>query len=239
MIESNDTIEYIGDELNLFKNATNWKYYFSSKIASYIKGDVLEVGAGTGINTFYLSNKNRSISSWTLLEPDTQLFNLIDENVKKDALLNLSKVNGTIKSVSDKLYDTIIYIDVLEHIEDSKGEIIQAKKQLKSGGHLIILVPAYNYLYNSFDKRIGHFRRYDKRMLTNEIDNQLVKIELFYLDSLGYFASMANKLFLKKELPSLANINFWDKILIPLSKISDFIFLKAFGKSLIGIYKKN
>ncbi len=67
----NQTKNYIGNELDLFKDATNWKKYFSKNISEFINGDVLEIGAGIGINTPYLiGNKTKSI---TCVEPDKKL----------------------------------------------------------------------------------------------------------------------------------------------------------------------
>ena len=237
MIKSDDALDYIGDELELFKNATNWKTYFSKKIAEYIVGDVLEVGAGIGINTSFLASKPEKITSWTLLEPDSMLSTQIEAYTATVNIPRKTIINGTIKLVQDKKYDTIIYIDVLEHIEESQKEITLAKQCLKPNGHLIILVPAYNFLYNSFDKRIGHFRRYDKKVLLDDINAELSVIKLFYLDSVGVFASLVNKFFLKKALPSLGNIKFWDSYMVQCSKITDVLFLNSFGKSLIGIFK--
>lgn len=237
MIKSSDSSNYVGDELELFKNATNWKYYFSKKIGKYIQGDVLEVGSGIGINTKYIFNASVNVTSWTLVEPDTILASQIEENTENINLPNKKIINGTIQSVGSEKFDTIIYIDVLEHIEDSRKEIELIKAHLKSNGHAIILVPAFNFMYSAFDKQIGHYRRYDKKLLKNELNYQLPIVELFYLDSIGFFASLLNKYILKKELPSTKNIWVWDKIMIPLSKISDIFFLRSFGKSLIGIFK--
>jgi hypothetical protein len=58
---------------------------------------------------------------------------------------------------------------VIEHIEDSTAELRRAVDLLAPGGHLLILVPAFNYLYSPFDKAIGHFRRYDKKILKAEL----------------------------------------------------------------------
>lgn len=237
MIKSSDSSDYVGDELELFKNATNWKNYFSKKIGEYIQGDVLEVGSGIGINTKYMFNTSVNVTSWTLVEPDTILASQIEANTENINLPKKKIINGTIQSVGNKKFDTIIYIDVLEHIEDSRKEIELIKAHLKSNGHAIILVPAFNFMYNAFDKQIGHYRRYDKKLLKDELNYQLPIVELFYLDSIGFFASLLNKYILKKELPSTKNIWVWDKIMIPLSKISDICFFRSFGKSLIGIFK--
>ena len=148
-------------------------------------------------------------------------------------------INGTIEDVKDNKFDTIIYIDVLEHIEESRKEIELIKAHLNSKGHLIILVPAFNFMYNNFDKQVGHFRRYNKKLLKDEIDSQLSIVKLFYIDSIGFFASLLNKYILKKDLPTTKNIFLWDKIMIPISKKSDIFLSFFFGKSLIGIFKND
>lgn len=226
---------YSGQELDLFSNAVNWKKYFSSKFKKYIKGDILEVGAGIGSNTKYFINEN--VKSITCIEPDINLFNILNKNNSKKNEFEKELINGTIYE-TDKKFDTIIYIDVLEHIKNSKNEIIQIKQKLNKNGILIILVPAYNFLYSNFDKDIGHFRRYNKYLLRYEINNELDEKKIFYLDSLGFWASLINKFFLKKSIPTLSNINFWDKKLVPISRITDKILCFSFGKSLIGIYQK-
>ncbi len=228
---------YIGNELDLFKNATNWKNYFSKKIKPYIKGDILEVGAGIGTNTKYLIHDNVNIKSITCLEPDAILCEEMKLNHLNDKIDAKEILNGTIEDVN-KQFDTIIYIDVLEHIEKSKEEIELIKKRLNTDGQLIILVPAFNFLFSEFDSKIGHFRRYDKHILKNEVNNTLKLQKTFYLDSLGVIASLVNKYILKKGTPSPANIYFWDKKIIPFSKFLDIISFNTFGKSLIGIYQK-
>lgn len=228
---------YIGNELDLFKNASNWKNYFSKKIKPYIKGDILEVGAGIGANTKYLIHDNVNIKSITCLEPDAILCEEMKLNHLNDKIDAKEILNGTIEDVN-KQFDTIIYIDVLEHIEKSKEEIELIKKRLNTDGQLIILVPAFNFLFSEFDSKIGHFRRYDKQILKHEVNNTLKLQKTFYLDSLGVIASLVNKYILKKGTPSPANVNFWDKRIIPFSKFLDIISFNTFGKSLIGIYQK-
>lgn len=225
---------YNSDDLDLFQFATNWKKYFTNKISKHIQGDVLEVGAGIGSNTKYLIESNPNIKSWTCIEPEKIFIPRIRENLK-NLNINFKIKNSTIEGISE-LYDTIIYLDVLEHIYDTKKEFIEINKRLKLGGKLIILVPAYNFLYNEFDSHVGHIKRYNKKLLKEEIKYNKVKI--FYLDSMGFFASLFNKILLKKHLPSKKNILFWDKILIRMSILTDQLIFNRFGKSLIGIFTK-
>jgi SAM-dependent methyltransferase len=228
-------IDYIGTELELFKHAVNWKNYFSSSFREYIKGDVLEVGAGFGVNTSYLVTP--ACTSWTFVEPDSKLAGKI-EDYTAGVTIPKKVIVGTTENVTSGTFDTIIYIDVLEHIERSVEEIQKAKDLLKPGGHLIILVPAFQFLFNEFDTQLGHFRRYDKPLLRSEIKSRLTEKKLYYLDSCGLCASIANKLFLKKSNINLSQVKFWDNVLVRISKISDIITFRSFGKSLIGVYEK-
>ena len=81
---------------------------------------------------------------------------------KKFSSKKIKIKNKTIKNINKK-FDTIIYYDVLEHIRDDLNEIKNAKKKLKKNGYLIFSVPAYQAFYSSFDKSVGHYRRYNKR----------------------------------------------------------------------------
>ena len=121
---------------------------------------------------------------------------------------------------------------------EDKEEIERASALLNKGGKLIILVPAHQYLYSPFDKAIGHFRRYNKKRLQEVIPVGVRKNKIFYLDCLGLFASLMNKWFLKKDYPTLKQVKFWDRMIVPISKLLDPLIGFSTGKSLIGIWQK-
>lgn len=228
---------YIGNELDLFENATNWKKYYTKIFKKYIFGNVVEVGAGMGGTTSYLQNNN--VQSWVCLEPDIKLCSLIKNKITDQKIKNTTIViNDTLKSINKKK-ETIIYIDVIEHIENDKQELDQAYSLLNENCTILIIVPAFNYLYNDFDKAIGHYRRYTKKSINLIIPVNAKVEKIIYLDSLGFFTSLLNKFFLKQQYPKLNQILFWDKILVPLSKyIFDPLFNYSFGKSLLVVLRK-
>lgn len=230
-----DPFKYPGHELELFQHAKHWKKYFSKKIRPFIKGNVLEVGAGIGSTTSLLNDG--SAKQWLMLEPDRQMSNIVREKIK-DLPSNCTVQTATIDSVAGK-FDTIIYIDVLEHIENDAAEVNKAADLLQEDGHIIILAPAFQSLYSPFDKAIGHHRRYNRKKLRTIKPNDLEIISNRYYDSAGYFASVMNKFFLKQKYPSLKQILFWDKWMVPLSTITDKLFFHSFGKSIISIWKKS
>lgn len=228
---------YPGSELDLFRHAVNWKKYFSVHISPYISGQVLEVGAGIGGTTAFLVENEHD--SWTCLEPDPSLVVQLTEFIKeKKPDRNYSVVTGNINDLNRGTnYDTILYIDVLEHILDDRAELSRAARLLAPDGCLIVLSPAYQWLYSEFDKAIGHYRRYTRTSLVNVAPGNLKLINIKYLDSMGVFASLVNRLFLHKKNPDSNQVLLWDRKILPLSKTIDPIIRYSFGKTILAIWK--
>ena len=226
-------MEYPGKELELFDKASFWRNYVYLCIKKYLGKKILEVGAGIGSFTkLYLNNANKVVLS----EIDNNNYNAIKEKFRNQNKIEIT--NSLTKNISKK-FDTILYISVLEHIEDDKKEIIDALEKLEKKGNLIICVPAYNHMYSNFDREIGHFRRYEKSFFKSlNLDNAKLK-KLCFIDSCGYILYNLNKLFFKKETyPTKSKIFIWDKIFLPITLIIDLIFFYKIGKNLICVIEK-
>ena len=128
-------------------------------------------------------------------------------------------------------------MDVLEHIQDDRAELERAAEHLHPGGRLIVLAPAHMLLYSPFDRAIGHHRRYDARSLPGVVPRELRREGLWYLDALGYLASLANRLLLRQDLPSSRQIRFWDRLLVPCSRPLDWVLRYRFGRSILGVWR--
>jgi 2-polyprenyl-3-methyl-5-hydroxy-6-metoxy-1,4-benzoquinol methylase len=113
---------YIGSELELFARAENWKAYYAKFLRRYLAGDVLEVGAGIGATTLALSDGSQK--RWVCLEPDPALAaTLLAKISDRELPACCSAMTGTLSDLSrEDLFDAVIYIDVLEHIEGDAGE---------------------------------------------------------------------------------------------------------------------
>lgn len=229
-----DQYRYPGRELELFERATNWKSYWSAQLFPYIGGDVLEVGAGIGANTALLSNAG--YRSWSVLEPDVAFCAILANRFAKEQRISI--LPGTIADLdSDRIYDTILYLDVLEHIEEDAAEIKMAFQHLREGGHLIVLAPAHESLMNEADLAIGHYRRYNKKTLARIIPDGNQTVALRYLDCVGIAASLANRCLLRQEYPSVKQIMIWDQIMIPISRLLDPLLRHRIGKSVLGVWR--
>lgn len=230
---------YTGSELDLFAHAINWKSYWGFLLQDYLKGDVLEVGAGNGNNTRHLYSER--YPRWVSLEPDYELAEHLRKSIRENHYFkNCEVINGTITSLDrGYMFDTILYIDVLEHIEDDKEELKKAAKHLNPGGNLIVISPALPILYSEFDAAIGHFRRYTTKMFKSILPSGLKMERLIYLDTVGLLVSIGNRFLLKQRMPSLKQIRIWDRLIIPCSKHVDRLTGYRIGKSILAVLSLN
>ena len=229
---------YVGTELDLFAGAKVWKSYVRDQVRPYLGDDVLEVGAGIGGTTKFLCRGAER--RWVGLEPDAGLAGRLEAEVRSGALPTC--VECRVATVADldpsEMFDTILYMDVLEHIEDDRGEVARAASHLRSGGHIVALSPAHQWLYTPFDRAIGHFRRYDRAGFGSLAPAELETVRLVYLDSVGLLASLANKLILGSSTPTRAQIAFWDRVLVRASKVVDPLLGRSAGKSVLAVWRK-
>ena len=166
-------MRYSGWELNFFDNSKNFRNYQFFLIKKYLKNNLLEVGPGNGIMVDkYISKYFSNIS-----------LSEIDKNLNK-TLVKKFKNKKNVKIYRKKIgefknkFNSIIYSDVIEHIKDDEKEIKIALKKLNKNGYLIIMVPAFQYLYSEYDKSIGHFRRYEKKFFVNFAKKNKIKFKI-------------------------------------------------------------
>ena len=227
-------MNYSGWELKFFDASKNFRNYQYKLIKEYIGNKVLEVGPGSGnfaknflvdkVNSIYLNEINENLK--------LKLTQKFDENK------NVKIISKKINEINDK-FDTICYFDVIEHIEFHEDEILNALNKLEKNGHLIIIVPAFNYLFSNYDRSVGHYRRYEKKFFINFVkkNSHLINEKLIYFDSIGYFFLILNKIINSKN-KSIGFATFVWNLLIPISKLLDLITFNSFGKSLLCVIKK-
>jgi SAM-dependent methyltransferase len=181
---------YPGAELPLFAHARNWKFYVKSEVGEYLFGDVLEIGDAIGGTT--IAPTDGSARRWLCLEPDQNQVNQLQSLVARNSALAPLVIVGSLAAFAQKpTFNCILYIDVLEHIDDDHLQIRTAAQLVRPGGYIVVLSPAHQWLFSEFDKSIGHRRRYNKQSL-GKMPSGWKEIKLKYLDSVGVLVSLGN-----------------------------------------------
>ena len=158
----------------------------------------------------------------------------------KDYLLQREfKYFDSLQTISGSV-DLIFSSNVLEHIEDDISVLKEMSNKLSINGKIYLYLPAKMILWTSLDQEVGHYRRYEINELKSKCQKVGLNIEkLHYADSVGFFASLAMKIFgYNKDggIGSVSSLKFYDKWLFPISKFLDTIGLKyLFGKNVILI----
>jgi len=229
---------YVGNELEIFRHALHWKKYFAKHVRHHLGERVLEVGAGIGETVPYICTD--SVSHWVCLEPDESFCRQIEVGIEEHRVPEVcSVINGTLDVIDDPPgFDTVLYMDVLEHIGQDAEELGKAMHVLKRGGKIIVLSPAHQFLFSKFDRAIGHFRRYSRRGLAGLCPRGMVVRDTKYLDSFGMLASLANRVMLRQSMPGLKQILFWDKVIVPISRCIDPLLRYRVGKSILVVLEK-
>lgn len=230
--------KYQGRELEAFQHAKRWRAYFSSTIAPHIRGAVLEVEAGVGATTRLLCDGRQDC--WVGLESDRRLAERLQASLAKSPLpIPSSVVVGTLGDLSSMdQFDTILYIDVLEHIQNDQQQTHRAVEHLRRAGKLIVLSPAHSWLFSNLDRAVGHRRRYSKAALRAIMPYDVREVRLIYLDSMGMLASAFNRLLLKSSRPTPRQVRFWDSALVRMSRWVDPLLGHRIGKAVLGIWEK-
>jgi len=161
-------------------------YSLRKLIAKKYKGkSLLDIGCGTGFFSYEGIKKGFKVMA---IDIERKFLKKTKETCKNNKLLTTMQLDGKrIDKIKEK-FDTIIAIDVLEHIQEDKLLIKKIRNRLNNEGRIIIIVPAHQFLYGVRDKNAGHFRRYSKKHLYNVLKNAGFKnIKIRYWNFLGFF----------------------------------------------------
>jgi SAM-dependent methyltransferase len=152
------------DELAHAGRFANWVFDTLVPAAS---GFVVEVGPGVGTFSRRLLIEP-DVERLLLLEPDNRCRATLEEAFRGDARVSIAadRIPGSATlAAGSGTADLVVCQNVLEHVEDDLGALVEIRGALRESGHLALLVPAHPSLYGRLDVRYGHHRRYTRDSL--------------------------------------------------------------------------
>lgn len=220
------------ETISQYLNYNNWIY---SMFSNYIKGNVMDIGAGFGnLASLYVSKSD----SLTLVEPEEKYYLHLKKQYEDLQKVDVVKCNiEGLAEKSNKKYDAIIMTNVLEHIEGDVEAISRLKPIIsEDDGKLLIFVPAFNMLYSKFDKDIKHYRRYTKKSLASTLNHAGYHIdEIKYFNIVGFFGWLILVKFLNKTPANSSLPNIFDKYFVSKLQKMESIINVPFGQSLYAV----
>ncbi len=227
--------------LEVIAAADNFNHWMYETISPFCGERILEIGSGIGnISKFFLNEGKNIVLSDIRSNYCDYLAQRFDLNEKK-LIRNLDLTDPDIKSKFHYLqssFDTVFALNVVEHIKEDHLAISNCMSFLKPAGNLIILVPAYKFLYNSFDVELGHYRRYTKDQLSSLFLASGLSLQTAkYFNAAGMVGWLiSGKLQRHKTIP-MGQMTLYNK-LVPLFKIFDRLLFNQTGLSVIVVGKK-
>lgn len=230
-----------GDKnLRLVKKQNNFCDWMYSEIKPYLRGDILEIGSGLGTYSEKITkdSKNYKIFLSDINDDYLKKLKKIFQNQRINCIkLNLEKREDFLKI--EQKFDSIIALNVLEHIKDDVGVLNYLYDLLRPQGRLIILVPAHKFLFNTIDTAIGHRRRYTKKEIKQKVAQTKFKIKkTFYFNAFSILGWYLNGNILKKGVLNEGVLVLFNKIVPLLKFIEKYLFFKKIGISLIAVLEK-
>ena len=241
-MRKNEEYNHGTETLEVISDAGNFNRWMYETIKSHCSGNILEIGSGIGnISQFFLADGHLI----SLSDLNTDYFKILEN--KFGDYTNLQRIiclDFAEKDLENKYpqligqFDTVFALNVLEHVPDHEQAVRNCNLLLKPGGKLVILVPAFQSLFNKFDEALEHQRRYTPESLKKVMSIpgfQIVHTQYFNAAGiLGWFVS--GKMMRKNTIPG-GQMNLYNR-LVPLWKVSDFFLGRLFGLSVISVAQK-
>ncbi|CAM3957991.1 MULTISPECIES: class I SAM-dependent methyltransferase [Flavobacterium] len=220
------------ETLNVIEKANKFNKWMFDTIKPHCKGKILEIGSGIGnISEYFIKDKQDII-----LSDLRDNYIEIAKNKFTNEVIKIDLVDADFDTKYTNLlgtFDTVFALNVVEHIKDEVQAITNCKKLLKKGGHLIILVPAYQSLFNQFDVELEHYRRYTQKSLKKIIiENQLTIKKTFSFNVIGILGWFITGSVLKKKSIPEGQMGLFNK-LVPIFKLADVLTFRKIGLSVI------
>lgn len=237
-----ESITYAGRDLEAMSFAENYHRWILQIFSPYLGTRLVEVGAGTG--SFSELLLEQAVDTLALVEPSAEMHALLVRRTNGcSGSTSIKTYNSLFREVAEQLGqtqpDSIIYVNVMEHILDDEGELAAVRQTLPIGGRLFIFVPALRWLYGSFDALIGHHRRYTKRELESKCLRAGFKPLLSeYFDCAGIVPWWIKYRALKSSSMEPGAVRFYDRFIVPASRAIEGIVRPPLGKNIILVAEK-
>jgi len=233
--------------------ANHYNRWIVAQILPYLGDEILEVGCGNGNFTELLAQTGVYLTAIDVNETYVNAaVNRLQERANVEILVaDATQINWaqfpSMRSQNqlEKSFDTIVLLDVLEHVEEDAKLLQHLSQGLRSGGRLILKVPALNWLYSPMDQAIGHYRRYTRKTLSETLKQascsgsaDFSELIVWYFNAAGIPGWWLNGRLLQRTTPPSEQIGWFDRV-VPILEAIESRIPTPIGLSLFAVAKKS
>ena len=234
----NNSLHALSHSLDLLKDTYNYNHWIYTLLRRYHGDEVCEVGAGIGNLTQFFLNSKRIMC----VEPEEEYCG----NLRRLAAVhqNLEVFKGGLAECAKMptvtgAFNTVVCVNVLEHIEDDAQSVNQMKSLIKPGGRILLYVPAAPWAYGQLDRQLGHYRRYSKSMIRALTRSCGLELErCIYVNFIGVFGWFLHARLLRRDVISPKSARFVD-CLVPYISAMERLLPPLTGQSLFAVMCKS
>jgi glycosyltransferase involved in cell wall biosynthesis len=230
--EFDDADAELSDVLRTLEEADNYADWIYDLVQPHLGEHVLEIGAGHG----ELTERLRRDARVTATDLSKRCVDALELRFAGCPEVEVLQADAAALGAENRRYDSVVLINVLEHIDDDAGALADLRTLLKPGGRLCVFVPAFEGLYSDFDRRIGHRRRYRKARLAGTFDRAgLGVLEARYVNTAG---AIAWWLFSRQfnQVPTQRwSVRLYDRFAVPVVRRLEQDRAPRFGQSLLVV----
>lgn len=227
---------YPGKELEAMGSADNYRRWIVEGLAPYLGKKVAEVGAGIGSITRVILEQ--PVERLVAFEPSSNMFPQLAASVRGEP--RATAVHGIFgPAQAGQAFDSVAYINVLEHVEHEREELDRAHAALRPGGHLLVFVPALGWLFSNFDREVGHFRRYTKDGLERVVQHAGFEVvESRYFDMAGVLPWYVHFTLLGRGMGQ-GSVSLYDRVVVPPMRLIERLGAPPIGKNVLLVARRN
>jgi SAM-dependent methyltransferase len=228
------SFQYSGTELEAVASAKNYYQWIVERFAPFFGRRVVEVGAGIGTFAEFII-RSPGVESLLCVEPAENVFPVLAERFSDDE--RIETVHATIDQLDVVgAADSLVAVNVLEHVEDDEAFLRAAARIVVPGGHLLLFVPAHQFLYGSLDAAFDHYRRYSKPGLSSVVSRagwEVVRIS--NVNIAGVLPWLIAGRILRKTTLGHRQMRIFDSLVVPVMKRIESVREPFIGQSLLVI----
>ncbi len=212
-----------------------YRRYQYELIAPHCGRSVLEVGAGLGEFAEQFDDLHRLV----LTDVDPAAVAVMAHRFAGRPEVTTQQLElGQSPNLSEPV-ESIVAINVLEHIDDDAGALRSLATAVEVGGRIILWVPGYQQLYGEFDRKVGHVRRYTPSTLADAVRRADLDVEL--VKPVNLLGGIAWWLTVRRSGVSSPNpkmVAIFDRCVVPMTKALERRVRVPFGQSVLCVARK-